>query len=561
MDVDSFDHSNTGSLDAQQHVCSKAYNHVSPAINIQYLRDLLVNHPDRVFVHNLISGLSVGFHTGLNVIPSVTFECRNALTARKDPKTVEAFLQSEVNKGYMIEPFAEPPYDCYRTSPLGLAERKYSSKKRLILDLSAPHDNEEVPSLNGLINKEEYSLSYVKIDAAIRIIKSLGPGAWLCKTDMVDAFKQIPIHPSLWPFYGAKWHDKYHFYTRLAFGSRSSPKIFDWLSSAIAWILQNKFNLTHTLHLLDDFLVINHPADDADRSMAVITMVFRRLGLPIAPHKTVGPVHALEYLGITLDTVKMEARLPEDKLVRLRQMVSDFSQRSSSTQRELLRLLGHLNFAAWVIVPGRTFMFRLFQAAYKVKKLFHKIFLDDACKKDLAMWSYFLQTWNGISLFLDDSETNAADMNLYTDASGTIGFGGFFQGQWFYSAWPENMTDTLEKDALSIALQELYPIVIAAILWSKFWSRKRILFHCDNKATVFVLNKGRSFCPDIMKLMRRLVLVAGHFSFTYRAVHIAGKKNFIADSLSRLQIARFRQLAPPGTASEPCPIPTRVVFD
>ena len=126
---------------------------------------------------------------------------------------------------------------------------------------------------------------------------------------------------------------------------------------------------------------------------------------------------------------------------------------------------------------------------------------------------------------------------------------------------PENMTDMLEKDALSIALQEFYPIVIAAILWSKFWSRKRILFHCDNKATVFALNKGRSFCPDIMTLMRRLVLVAGHFSFTYWAVHIAGKKHSIADSLSRLQIARFRQLAPPGTASEPYPIPTRVIFD
>ena len=134
-------------------------------------------------------------------------------------------------------------------------------------------------------------------------------------------------------------------------------------------------------------------------------------------------------------------------------MVADFSQRSSCTQRELL--LVHLNFAARVIIPGRTFIFRLFQAAYKVKNLFHKIFLDYACKKDLAMWSYFIQTWNGISVFLDDSETNAADMNLYTDASGTIGFGGFFQDQRFHSAWQENMTDTLEKDALSIAIQEL----------------------------------------------------------------------------------------------------------
>ena len=55
--------------------------------------------------------------------------------------------------------------------------------------------------------------------------------------------------------------------------------------------------------------------------MAIITMVSNRLRLPIAPHKTVGPTHVLEYLGITLDTITMESRLPENKLDRLRSMI------------------------------------------------------------------------------------------------------------------------------------------------------------------------------------------------------------------------------------------------
>ena len=53
-------------------------------------------------------------------------------------------------------------------------------------------------SLNELINKEEYSLSYAKLDDSIQGILDRGQGSWLCKTDIVDAFKQIPIHPSLW---------------------------------------------------------------------------------------------------------------------------------------------------------------------------------------------------------------------------------------------------------------------------------------------------------------------------------------------------------------------------
>ena len=69
--------------------------------------------------------------------------------------------------------------------------------------MSAPHEC-EVPSINSLISKEEFSLSYVKIDEAVQIIQSLGKGSWLCKTDLVDAFKTIPVHPDVWPLQGVK---------------------------------------------------------------------------------------------------------------------------------------------------------------------------------------------------------------------------------------------------------------------------------------------------------------------------------------------------------------------
>jgi hypothetical protein len=46
---------------------------------------------------------------------------------------------------------------------------------------------------------------------------------------------------------------------------------------------------------------------NAERTMAIMTMIFNKLNIPIAAHKTVGPVTCLEYLGIVLDTVKFEA--------------------------------------------------------------------------------------------------------------------------------------------------------------------------------------------------------------------------------------------------------------
>jgi hypothetical protein len=44
-----------------------------------------------------------------------------------------------------------------------------------------------------------------------------------------------------------------------------------------------------------------------------MTMIFNRLNIPLATHKILGPSACLEYLGIILDTEKLEARLPQDK--------------------------------------------------------------------------------------------------------------------------------------------------------------------------------------------------------------------------------------------------------
>ena len=112
--------------------------------------------------------------------------------------------------------------------------------------------------------KEDYSLTYVKLDEAIKIVKSLGVNASLSKCGVSNALKNIPLNPERWHLFGFKWEDKYYFYTRLCFGCRSSPNIIYQLSVAICWILQNNYYMKHVLHLLDDFLVIDEPSFNAE---------------------------------------------------------------------------------------------------------------------------------------------------------------------------------------------------------------------------------------------------------------------------------------------------------
>lgn len=136
----------------------------------------------------------------------------------------------------------------------------------------------------------------------------------MCKTDISDAFKIIPIAPSQWHLFCLQWKGFYYFYNKLAFGCKSSPNIFDNLSQAVCWIAEHNYGIQHILHLLDDFITFEHPQACGDRNMALIHLIFSRLGIPMATHKTCGPSTVLEYLGIILDSDRMEASLPSDKL-------------------------------------------------------------------------------------------------------------------------------------------------------------------------------------------------------------------------------------------------------
>ena len=71
--------------------------------------------------------------------------------------------------------------------------------------------------------------------------------------------------------------------------------MFYEISKAICWIAENKYGIARILHLLDDFLTIDAPDVDRNRTMALLTMIFNKLNVPSAKHKTMGPLKVIEY--------------------------------------------------------------------------------------------------------------------------------------------------------------------------------------------------------------------------------------------------------------------------
>ena len=158
------------------------------------------------------------------------------------------------------------------------------------------------------------------------------------------------------------------------------------------------------------------------------------------------------------------------------------------------------------------------------------------------MWKVFLSKWNGRSLFLESSTTPTPDLELYTDAAGSVGFGGYFQGKWFQGHWPPHMHLNRER-GISIEWQELFPIVVAFAMWHPLFKGKHLQFWCDNESVVSIVNLWHSKAPPIMELVRKLVLLSMEHNFLVWARHVPGVLNEIVDALSCFQMQRFWTLA------------------
>ena len=84
---------------------------------------------------------------------------------------------------------------------------------------------------------------------------------------------------------------------------------------------------------------------------------------------------------------------------------------------------------------------------------------------------------------------------------------------------------------------------------------QRILFYTDNAALFDIINKTTFRDPTIMVLVRQLVLACLKFNIFFRAQHVPGVHNTLADALSRLQISKFKEQAPAGVQASPTIIP------
>ena len=266
--------------------------------------------------------------------------------------------------------------------------------------------------------------------------------------------------------------------------------------------------------------------------ISVRKSVFRYLWI-----KTHWGTTTLTFLGLLIDTVRQIVAIPADKVERAKKLISEIVSSKKTTVLKLQKLCGFLNFLCKCIVPGRAFTRRIYTYFNSSMKPHHHVNVTREIKDDLAVWVNFIN--NPIIYcrpFLDFGRTiEAQDLDWYTDASGSVGFGGYYLDRWFQSRW----TDFEQNNEPSIQYKELLAVATSVFLWAREFENKRIRLFCDNEPVCRMLNNNTTNCKNCMVLIRMIVLFSMKWNLRIFAKHVKSEDNNLADSLSRYQMGRF----------------------
>ena len=374
--------------------------------------------------------------------------------------------------------------------------------------------------------------TFTKIDD---ITENMEPGSWFAVVDLKSDYRTIHISPDDRTYQGFVWdvqgESAYFLDNCLCFGLKCAPYLFSRLTDFVIRCMTRR-NITGIFGYLDDFLIVANSYEACKEKLQSIIRVLRYLGFSIAWDKVVSPTQDVTSLGIEIDSVAMELRLPPKKLSKLKDLVEVYSHVDQVTRKDLQVLAGHLAHASTVVEGGRTFSRRLINL---IK------YLSDSTRKvnpewfyaDVNWWSKLMCTFNGSAKII--KSTPFYENSVSTDSSMT-GFGGCWGNDWFVGTWdamlcsgndiPDHHMSRSPSDYnqnMNINILELWPILVAANRWGPLWAQHKVRIFTDNTQVLHMINTGRSSSIQCMFWIRELFWLSVFHNFHLVASHIGTK--------------------------------------
>jgi len=462
----------------------------------------------------------------------------------------EVELERVVCLGRRLPPSWTEPY----VSPIGVIPKPRSfGKYRRIHNMS--HGGRW--SVNGRIPAELGAVQYISHrDVAARLLQ-LGRGAWLFGFDVEDAFRHVSWDARDLQYSLFVWEGELYVDTRVGFGSRTGPAIYDRLGRALVAIMRH-----HGIDLLR--MVDDHLGGAAERDAALVlqmkaNLILAILGMPRAISKDVGPVQAADFTGIRWDMRTLAASIPEAKWAFMVAELEGLLGQHNTSLDAFRSAVGRLMSVVTIVPEGKA---RL-QACYAViwvatqrlvggrpgRREPHGaaerclLELPEVALLELGWWRRRLGASYAdgpsrpfahiVSSQTCDLDPGLPDVTVSCDASG-LALGAVWGRHWSHSPIPPHIRVGQAGQAGS-TLVELGALLLACLTWGDQWRGRRVRLLSDNSGAVAIWAKQHSRLPELAAIVRSLSHVARVGGYWLGVGYIPGVVNVAADAVSRLR--------------------------
>lgn len=220
---------------------------------------------------------------------------------------MDKIVENEIANG-MLEVVENKPKCAHSLGAVG----KPDGGIRPITDCSLPVGKCINDNMEGLTR----NFSFKSVDDVVKVMEK---GDYITVVDIKSAYRAVSVDPEHANLQGLRWEldgeEKYIIDKRLCFGLRCAPFYFYLISEFIYNILSDMYGLD-IVNYLDDFAAISSSYDKALHAQNCIIFLLRYLGFYISWAKVAPPSQTAVFLGIIIDTVLLELRLPEGKVAK-----------------------------------------------------------------------------------------------------------------------------------------------------------------------------------------------------------------------------------------------------
>ena len=396
---------------------------------------------------------------------------------------------------------------------LFLVRKKGTDKWRPIIDLKKMNEFVVVPSM--------------KMESLNSIRSVLRPGDFAASIDLQDAYFHIPIHKSRHRLLRFAHRGLVYQFRALPFGLSPAPWIFTQVMNRFReFLVQQGIRI---VMYLDDWLILDQSRQVVRRNVAIILEWCARLGLSVNMEKSeFDPCQSFTFLGARFNT-SLQTIMPTTP--RLGELLA-IAEKLLTPQRIApawvwQTWLGKLTSLEKLVPLGLCHM-RETQRALKNqwRQCHHSphsgVVVSLMVEKEIKWWLDQVNLYRSTSLVPPSHTTE-----LYTDSS-MVGWGAHLGSLVARGTWPLSVVGD------HINVLEMRAVLEALQLWGPNLKGQCLMICTDNTSVMSYINcQGGTVSIQLCRLAVRLLLLADSWGIRLRARHIAGKKNVLADYLSR----------------------------